>query len=115
MILSFYPDTHFLALAALRTSKMTPTTRTARTRPWWTMIWTTKSLSLKRKVMVKTLTKISKSKFPAMIEHIFRDYENKPELDRYENDGIDDEEQEIIDAETRRQAEKAIEMQNRNV
>jgi len=65
--------------------------------------------------MAKTLTKISKSKFPAMIEHIFRDYENKPELDRYENDGIDDEEQEMIDAETRRQAEKAIEMQNRNV
>jgi hypothetical protein len=50
-----------------------------------------------------------------MIEHIFRDYGNKPELDRYENDGIDDEEQEMIDAETRRQAEKAIEMQNRNV
>ena len=37
----------------------------------------------------------------------------KPELDRYEADGIDDAEQSIIDAETRRQAEQQMEQQAR--
>jgi hypothetical protein len=48
-------------------------------------------------------------------KQLFRDYEARPELDRYENDGIDDDsEQAIIDQETRRQAELAMERQNRN-
>ena len=50
---------------------------------------------------------------PIFIRQLFRDYLPKPELDRYENEGIDDEEQEIIDAETRRQAERAMDQQNR--
>jgi hypothetical protein len=33
---------------------------------------------------------------------LFRDYEARPELDRYEVDGIDDEEQAILDIEARR-------------
>jgi hypothetical protein len=45
---------------------------------------------------------------------LFRDYEARPELDRYEMDGIDDEEQAILDIETRRQAELEIERQRRN-
>ena len=49
-----------------------------------------------------------------LTKQIFRDYEAKGDLDRYEEDGIDDEEQEIIDAEGRRQAERIIDMQNRN-
>ena len=44
------------------------------------------------KFRVKILTKILTSKFYHSIftEQLFRDYEVKPELDRYENEGIDD-------------------------
>lgn len=46
---------------------------------------------------VKTLTKILRSKL-INLKQLFRDYEARPELDRYENDGIDDDsEQAIID------------------
>jgi hypothetical protein len=63
---------------------------------------------------VKTLTKTLRSKL-INFKQLFRDYEARPELDRYENDGIDDDsEQAIIDQETRRQAELAMERQNRN-
>lgn len=62
---------------------------------------------------MKTLTKTLRSKFYDY-KQLFRDYEARPELDRYENDGIDDSEQEMIDIETRRQAELAMERQNRN-
>ena len=61
---------------------------------------------------VKIQMKILTSKFYHSIftEQLFRDYEVKPELDRYEKEGIDDEEQEIIDAEARRQAERAMDL-----
>ena len=46
---------------------------------------------------VKTLTKTLRSKLTNLKQR-FRDYEARPELDRYENDGIDDDsEQAIID------------------
>ncbi len=38
---------------------------------------------------VKILTKTLRSKF-IYLKQLFRDYEARPELDRYENDGIDD-------------------------
>lgn len=60
------------------------------------------------KIQMKILTsKFYQTKFT---EQLFRDYEVKPELDRYEKEGIDDEEQEIIDAEARRQAERAMDL-----
>ena len=72
--------------------------------------------SQRKKWTARISTKISKSKFLYILltKQIFRDYEAKGDLDRYEEDGIDDEEQEIIDAEGRRQAERIIDMQNRN-
>ena len=46
---------------------------------------------------VKTSTKTLRSKL-INFKQLFRDYEARPELDRYENDGIDDDsEQAIID------------------
>lgn len=55
--------------------------------------------------------KILISKYCSILtKQIFRDYVPKPELDRYENEGIDDEEQEIIDAEARRQAEREMDL-----
>lgn len=37
---------------------------------------------------------------------MYRDYERKDELDRYEADGIDDDDQEELDYDGRREAER---------
>ena len=41
------------------------------------------------------------------------DYGHKPELDRYENEGIDDEEQKELDFQTRREAERELNQRER--
>lgn len=77
-------------------------TMTTTVRPWkMTTKLSMKSRSQLKKTKVKTLTKTSKSKFTDLVQ-LFRDYEARPELDRYEVDGIDDEEQAILDIEARR-------------
>lgn len=72
-----------------------------------------KSQSPKRIWAAKIWTKILISKCQSILKQIFRDYAHRPELDQYEGEGIDDEEQEMINAEDRRHAERAIDTQNR--
>jgi len=48
-------------------------------------------------------------------DNIEKDYEKRPELDRYDDSGIDDEEQNMINAEARKQAERENEMQRRTM
>ena len=97
--------------------KMMATMKIKSVKLWQTTIFSRRrKTSQKKKWTARISTKISKSKFLYILltKQIFRDYEAKGDLDRYEEDGIDDEEQEIIDAEGRRQAERIIDMQNRN-
>ena len=46
-------------------------------------------------------------------DHVEKDYEARPELDRYDESGIDDNEQQMIDAEARRLAERENDMLRR--
>ncbi len=46
-------------------------------------------------------------------DHVDKDYEARPELDRYDESGIDDNEQQMIDAEARRLAERQNDMLRR--
>lgn len=79
-------------------------------KPWKMMITSmrirTCQQSPKMK-MVRIFTRTWSSKF-ALVSWCFRDYEKKDELDRYEQDGIDDEDQEELDFQARRNAEREL-------
>jgi hypothetical protein len=48
-------------------------------------------------------------------DNLSKDYEPRPELDHYEQDGIDDMDQSIINAEQRRQAERQNDLHRRQM
>jgi hypothetical protein len=76
--------------------------------PW--KLWRTTNITMRMqtiafpavKAMATTSMTTLMSKYPQKYLLCFRDYRENPELDRYEEDGIDDEEQNIINAEARR-------------